>query len=156
MAGGTTVLGGLVAVPALAVGGILLAAKGTSNLEKAHELSRKSNEAIEKFQKSIALMTEIKTLTKQVSDEITQLHRQYKNLLSDLSEIVKTKNDFRKFTPEEAKTTELCILSVKLLKSLTTIDLLTKDKQAVNKKRLMTAIQSSKEFASSPHPSGRI
>ncbi|SFF04256.1 hypothetical protein [Trichococcus pasteurii] len=150
MAGGTTVLGGLVAAPALAVGGLLLAAKGISNLEKAHETSHKADEAIKKFQTSIVLMNNIKSLTHQVYGEINQLLAQHRILLSDLSSIVETKTDFRSFTPEEAKTTELCILSIKILKSLTTTDLLVKknNEQAINREPIEDAIHSSKNFYS--------
>ena len=150
MAGGTTVLGGLVAAPALAVGGLLFAAKGISNLEKAHETSHKADEAIKKFQTSIVLLNNIKSLTHQVYGEINQLFTQYKSLLNDLSSIVETKTDFRSFTPEEVKTTELCILSIKILKSLTTTDLLVKKntEQVINREPIENAIQSSKNFYS--------
>lgn len=50
MAGGTAVLSGLVAAPALAVGGIFIAFKGNSSIEKALEVEREAEDAIEKLE----------------------------------------------------------------------------------------------------------
>lgn len=138
IAGGTAVLSGLVAAPALAIGGIFLAFKGNSSVEKAIEVEEKVNDAIKQMNKSIKLVKDIKDAVNKVYTEIYRLNGNFHKTLEELKQIVDNKEDFRLFTPEEVKVTERCVLTFKVLKELTTTDLLIKkgDNQMVNSKEI--------------------
>lgn len=134
MAGGTAVLGGLVAAPALAIGGIFLAVKGSNSLEKAHEVSHKADKAIDKMNLSIKLINDIDLTVNSVFKELKLLNDNFKITVAKLKNIVNEKQDFFYFTDEEVKTVETSVLIVKILKKLTTTDLLVKkgEEQSVN------------------------
>lgn len=142
VAGGTAVLSGLVAAPALAIGGIFLAFKGNSSVEKAIEVEEKVNDAIKQMNKSIKLVRDIKDAVNKVYSEIYRLNGNFHKTLAELKQIVDNKEDFRLFTAEEVKVTERCILTFKVLKELTTTDLLIKkgDNQKVNSKEIENVI----------------
>lgn len=126
MAGGTAVLGGLVAAPALAIGGIFFAVKGSNSLEKAEEVKRKADKAVVQMATSITLVKNIGETVNKVFTELVQLNKHYTSTLRTLKNIVDKKQDFIYFTPEEVKITETCVLIVRILKQLTTTDLITK------------------------------
>lgn len=149
MAGGTAVLGGLVAAPALAVSGLFLAVKGNSDVGKARKTAEAADEAIEKFEESLLHINEIKELTVLVSKALNKMYIGYRGFLNELTQIVNEKKDFSTFTEEEIKITELCILSVKVLKKLTTTDLLVKKGETVkvNKKPINDVIVDAQQLA---------
>lgn len=142
MAGGTAVLGGLVAAPALAVGGIFIAFKGNSSIEKALEIQRQAEEAVEKLELSIKLVKDIKITSDKMYKELNILSNTYKEYLRNLKDIIVKKQDFRQFTPKEVSIVENTVLIVKVLKKITTTDLLiTKDnKQEINIKGINEAL----------------
>jgi hypothetical protein len=148
MAGGTAILGGLIAAPALAIGGIFLAFKGSSSLEKAHEVSTKADDAIDKMNSSIKLIKDIDNTVNSVFTELKLLNDNFKTNLDKLSSIVSRKQDFYYFTDNEVKITESCILTVKILKKLTTTDLLVKkgEEQSVNHNQIDAVINEAKIY----------
>lgn len=135
MAGGTAVLSGLIVVPALAVGGIFIAFKGNSSVEKALEIEKETEDAVFNMNKSIKLINDIKNVVDEVYTELTILNRSFQEYLSKLKKIVEEKQDFRQFTSEEVEVVKNSVLVVRILKNITTTDLLVKkgDKQVVNK-----------------------
>lgn len=142
MAGGTAVLSGLVAAPALAVGGIFIAFKGNSSVEKALEVEREAEDAVEKFEISIRLIKDIKITVDEVYNELTILNDTFKFYLRNLKEIIARKQDFKQFTEEEVSVVQNIVLIVKVLKNITTTDLLiTKgDKQEINEKSIKAVL----------------
>ena len=148
MAGGTAVLGGLVAAPALAVAGIFIAAKGNNSLDKAYEISIKADEAIIKLDSSIKLIEEIDNTVNSVSNELRVLGDTFKKKLKELKDIVSIERDFRNFTDEQIKVTETNILIVKILKKLTTTDLLVKkgEEQAINTYEINIAVSEAEDI----------
>lgn len=73
MAGGMMVLGGLVAGPILAVGGLLMAAKATSNLAEAKVKYSETLLEIEKMENAITMLKGIESITKQYTSLVIQL-----------------------------------------------------------------------------------
>lgn len=148
MAGGTAVLGGLVAAPALAVGGLFLAFKGNASIEKAYEVEKRVDHAIDQMNESIILIREIGSTVDYVYVELRQLSEIFNEKLNHLKKIIEDKQDFRTFTAEEIHITESCVLSVKILKALTTTNLLIKkgDKQFINKDEIMPILNKAKDF----------
>lgn len=150
IAGGTAVLGGLVAVPALAIGGIFIIFKGNSSIEKALEVEEKADAAVKQMTASIKLVKIIGSTVDTVSVELAQLNKNFKVKLNELGYIVSKKQDFRSFTMEEIKITETCILTFKIIKKLTTTDLIIKkgDQQTVNNNGITPIIDEAKHINS--------
>lgn len=149
MAGGTAVLGGLVAAPALAIGGIFLAVKGSSSLEKAHEVSEKADKAVDQMNLSIKLIKDIDNTVVSVYQELKLLNDKFKTTLIKLKSIVGIKQDFYLFTDEEVKITETSVLIVKILKKLTTTDLLIRkgNEQAVNHSQIDSVVKEARSLS---------
>jgi len=143
MAGGTVVLGGLVAAPALVIGGIFLAIKGNSSLEKAHEVSDKADKAVTQMNLSVTIIKDISMTVNSVYKELKLLNDNFKITLDRLKGIVSEKQDFNNFTVEEVKITETSVLVIKILKKLTTTDLLIKkgDEQVVNHSQIDAVVK---------------
>lgn len=138
MAGGTAVLSGLVAAPALAIGGIFLAFKGNSSVEKALEIESEADDAVEKLGTSIVFVKDLKDTVDNVYKELFLLNKNFQEYLANLKEIVVSKQDFSLFTQEERQVAQNLVLVVKILKNITTTDLLVKkgDEQLINKNEI--------------------
>ncbi len=143
MAGGSAVLSGLVAAPALAIGGIFLSAKGSNNLKKAHEVTNEVNSAIIKMDESIKLIQAIDDAVGKISFELKALKINFEIKLVDLKKIVSRENNFAYYTEAEVQIVETTILSVKILKRLTTTDILVKkdNEQVLNRINIESVVQ---------------
>ena len=127
IAGGTAILGGMVAAPALAIAGIFMVVKGNSSIEKADEVKHEVSKAISSFDKSIVFLDSLHSACQSLYTELYFLHKLYLTKVNELSDLVNVKNDFSLFTEEERGLLETNILLVKLLKSLTQVEILKKD-----------------------------
>lgn len=123
MAGGTVVLGGMVAAPVAAVGGIFLALKGSENLDKAMEVKSSVDSAVYKMRNTTKHFAKIIQVSSKLRDELLKLHSIYLRHLGDLEALVKVKQDYSKFSPQEKQLLEKNILLVKLLKEITCLSL---------------------------------
>lgn len=146
MAGGTAVLGGMVAGPVLAVGGVLLAIKGNASMEKALEIKSQVLQAINSMGAAMPFLRKLECACNDMYDELIKVHGMYMNKVINLEMIVNSNSDYNEFSYEEKKTLENTILLVKLLKHLTTIDILTKNNgvQAVAENKVRAAIYTSR------------
>lgn len=142
MAGGTVVLGGLVAAPALAIGGIFIAFKGNSSVDKALEVEKEVEEAIIKMDKSIELIDNIKITVDDVYKEIFLLNKKFEETVNELKNIVNNKEDFSLFTAKEQEVVKSSVLQVKILKNITTTDLLVQEgeEQKINTEGIDNAL----------------
>lgn len=89
MAGGMMVLGGLVAGPILAVGGLLMAAKANANLAEAKAKYAETLVAIEKMENAITMLKGIESITKQYITLVNQLREILIDELKAFNAIVK-------------------------------------------------------------------
>jgi gas vesicle protein len=99
MAGGTLVLGGLVAGPVLAVGGLLMAAKAKANLAEAKAKYREAEAAIEKMQNALLMLHSIENLTDQYYRLAYELNKALSYTLDELDKMISdfTNSDKRGF-----------------------------------------------------------
>lgn len=88
MAGGTFVLGGLVAGPILAVGGVLMAAKAKANLAEAKAKHKEAESAVEELNSAISLLIGIRRLAKQYHKFTLGLESALAYSLNELERIV--------------------------------------------------------------------
>ncbi|MCX7694304.1 MAG: hypothetical protein N2Z71_01120 [Caloramator sp.] len=129
IAGGTAILGGLVAGPALAVGGLLLNSKGTQSLEKAYEVRREANKAIEKMERAENILNETAKIVQFFITEIEKIRNIFLEDIEKLEMIVNENNgDYRLFSMYERKILFRTTLSIKTLKELTQIQILKQSK----------------------------
>lgn len=147
MAGGTAILGGMIAGPVLAVGGILLAVKGSSSMEKALEVKEEVKKAVNTMNDAIIFLKKLHVACDEMNYELTTLQSIYMNKLFYLEKVVESNSDYNYFNNEDKKLLENTVLLVKLLKKLTTVDILSKkDKvQVVNQESIKSAIVKSKD-----------
>ncbi|MGL4849574.1 MAG: hypothetical protein ACRC28_11755 [Clostridium sp.] len=129
MAGGTAILGGVVAAPALAIGGVFMAWKGNSSMEKAYEISAEVSKAVKQFNEGEIFLGNLQKIIKEVDVNLKRLYKYYLELIMRLEDVVKYKCDFRKFEENEKYLLEANIIIVKVLKKVTQINLITKNKE---------------------------
>jgi len=86
IAGGTMVLGGLIAGPAIAVTGLTMDSKAEKNLTKAKEFEKKVDEKVEKMLYSIEEYGIIQKYIEESKEVITNLISRYNKILDNLLE----------------------------------------------------------------------
>ncbi len=102
MVGGTAVLGGLVAGPALAVLGIVMGAKASKNLDAANANWAKAKEFEEEMKIAADLCNGIRRRSEMFNRFLIRLQTVFDPLVYRMTEIIKTKGtDFRDFSDEE-------------------------------------------------------
>lgn len=124
ISGGLSMMRTLTVTPMLAVSGIMLNSKGKKALEDAEKIKVKVKKDIEKFDEIKSYHLKIESLCRQVQEQLTSLNNMYEQLIGRLEYIVKEKHDYRQFSYEERKNLEKTTLLVKLLKKITTQNLL--------------------------------
>lgn len=128
MAGGAAILGGLALTPALMVGGMLLNSKGKKNLEDAHKIRREVNELVEKMDDAISELNKLEKLSQSIQHELQSLYHTYITYIERMEQTVKRKVDYLSFTFEEQKNLEKTIVTLKLIKLLSTQNIIENNK----------------------------
>lgn len=127
MALGTTVLSASVAGPVIAVGGLLVNAKGNSSLKKAEEVRSEVYDVIALMSKSITYLDKLYDVSNSLNRELKLLFALYEKQVSIFEYLVSKESDYNKYTLEEKKIVENNIILVTLLKHVTDIDLIKKE-----------------------------
>ena len=83
MAGGMIALGGIVAGPALAVGGFMLASKAEEALTQAAEYSAKVDEAIEEMELVEQSLQGLRQNAHEISDALNQMVERFEAVRTD-------------------------------------------------------------------------
>lgn len=87
MAGGTAVLGGIVAGPVLAVAGFIMAAKSEENLASARKTYSEAKQAAEKMGTMTDFMKKVSDISKDYDGFILQFSKKYQTALVKLQDI---------------------------------------------------------------------
>ncbi|MBQ9346380.1 MAG: hypothetical protein IJT94_03440 [Oscillibacter sp.] len=116
MAGGAIALGGLTFAPMYAVGGIMLSFKGSKALESARDIEQEVNRAVRKMNDAEAELQKVRQLSDAILEELNGLYQIYTDNVTRLEAIVSRQKNYVYFTPDEKKTLERTILSLKLIK----------------------------------------
>ena len=94
MAGGTAILGGIVAGPVLAVGGMMLASKAEAVKEEAHSNYDKARLAAEEMKNATELTRGIQCRFDEVNSVLFELNQRFMPLLQSLSDLTNKKLGF--------------------------------------------------------------
>ncbi|GEO81093.1 hypothetical protein ROR02_12240 [Pararhodospirillum oryzae] len=124
MALGTSVLGGAVAGPLLAVGGLLLNSKGNSSLEKADEIKNSVSKAVEAMENGTPILDSIVEMCDLYCEELERVRNVYDTIISDLEKIVLAKTDYNRFSEPERETLLRSIKITKIAATFTAVPLI--------------------------------
>jgi hypothetical protein len=118
MAVGTYVLGGIVAGPVLAVGGMVLDARARSAVEDAQANFSRAKKAVHQMGTARSVARAIQVRAEQVTHILERLGAMFVPMVRDLERIVQHQTDFRRLTRAEREHTYVAASFAKTLKNL--------------------------------------
>ena len=127
MAGGAAVLGGIVAGPVLAVGGMMLASKAEEAKHTAYANRDKARAAAEEMKTAKVTTQGIQNRFDEIHGSLTQLNKYFQPLLMGLRRIVSHNTDYATYSIEDRKGVMMAAALAKTLKNVLEAPLLTQD-----------------------------
>lgn len=127
MAGGAAVLGGIVAGPVLAVGGMMLASKAEEAKHSAYANRDKARAAAEEMNTAKVTTQGIHRRFDEIHDSLTQLNKYFQPLLTGLRRIVGHNTDYATYSIEDRKGVMMAAALAKTLMNVLEAPLLTQD-----------------------------
>lgn len=127
MAGGMAVLGGVVAGPVLAVGGMMLASKAEEARHNAYANLQESKLAVEQMSNATFLTKEIGDRFTEITEILESLQEWFILFLDDLNEIIDESTDYRSYTERQKQLVMMCFATAKVLKNLMETKILDED-----------------------------
>jgi hypothetical protein len=143
VAGGTMVLGGLVAGPVLAVGGMMLASKAKESLENARSNLAQAKVAAEEMQAASVAADGIKRRLDQVNDVTRKLGEHLVKQTLAMKEVVSVNTDFATYSEQDQATVYLAAATAKTLKTIMETPVIDQDGDLTNQSK--TAISHAKK-----------
>ena len=128
MAGGMVVLGGIVAGPVLAVGGMMMAAKARENLANAQKYQAEARKVVEEMNNAIAILEAINDVALKFDEIIQKLSQTIVPVLDGLeSTIIASGIDYSLYDPSQKRQVHLAVQFAQALKLVLETPLLTKE-----------------------------
>ena len=148
MAGGTVVLGGIVAGPVLAVAGFIMAAKSEENLANAKKTYSEASLAVEKMNTMTDFLKKVSDISQNYNSFINEFSERFNIVLCELQNIyasakneqehdffnrlrklfgLETKIDYRKLTIEQQKELQLSWLMAQILYAVLSAPIMTQE-----------------------------
>lgn len=127
MAGGTMVLGGIVAGPVLAVGGMVMASKAEVAKENAHSNLNKAQLAAEQMKQAELKATIIGQRVDEIRNILNILSENFIKSINILEYLVSKSQDFRDYSKEEKEAVGVSFSLAKSIKNILDMKLLTED-----------------------------
>ena len=153
MALGASVLTGAVAGPIIAVGGLLINAKGNDSIQKAYGVEKEVNETIDLMQSSLIYLGQLKEVSRKMETELKKLFVLYEKQVGILEYLVNKETDFFMYSDEEKRIVDNNIMLVKLLNKLTRVNLVEKinDKDVVQVGKVNVSVLESEKLRANMH-----
>ena len=130
MAGGTAVLGGIVAGPVLAAGGLVIAVMARKNLAKARENLAEAKKAAAEMRLAASILDGIRRVASQFHEKIERVRDRFAVVLDALdAQIVRSGTDYRAYNKTERELVHLVALFAQVMKGLLETPFLTKEGQ---------------------------
>lgn len=146
MAGGTIVLGGIVAGPVLAVGGFVLSAKARERLAEARMNHAKAQEVASEYATAATVVNGIRKAGNQVRKMITGLDERTTPILDDLESVLAANGtDYSTYSEADRRTVYLAAMFAQGLKSVLDTPFLTKN-GALSKRGLNKALEDGRKL----------
>jgi len=127
MVGGMAVLGGIVAGPVLAVGGMMLASKAEEARENARSNLRQAELAEEEMKTAVVKTEAIQRRVNELNDITIKINQYFMSYLSALSYIVLNEINWNKYSNKDKELVIKTVSIAKTLLNLLEVNLLTKD-----------------------------
>lgn len=124
MALGAQILGGAVAAPVLAVGGLLMNAKGNDSLDKARQVEEEVEDAIDIMQEIRRFQKRLQKYSNKLNKQIQLLLETYNRYVTFLEYIVINETDYNKYSMKDKEIVNINIKIVSVLYTLLVQDLL--------------------------------
>ena len=118
MAGGMAVLGGIVAGPVLAVGGMMLASKAEAAKEDAYANRNKAELAAEQMKSAVVVTEGIGKRFKEITSVLKKLNKTFIPMLTSMQELIESNTNYATFTEEDKKGVFITASIAKSLKNL--------------------------------------
>jgi hypothetical protein len=126
MALGASVLTGAVAGPIIAVGGLLINAKGNDSIQKAYGVEKEVNEIIDLMQSSLIYLGQLREVSRKMETELKKLFVLYEKQVGILEYLVNKETNYFMYSDDEKRIVDNNIMLVKLLNKLTRVNLVEK------------------------------
>ncbi|TYA06656.1 hypothetical protein [Vibrio cholerae] len=118
MAGGMMVLGGVVAGPVLAVGGMIMASKAEAAKEEAYSNLDKARLASEQMKEAKVATSGIRLRFDEINKALRSLELRFQPLLESLNELVESNINYSTYSEEDRKGVMITASTAKVLKNL--------------------------------------
>jgi len=118
MAGGMAVLGGIVAGPVLAVGGMMMASKAEEAKYTAYANYDKAEAASEEMDSACTVLGGIYKRVDEFIEILEPLNKTLEDYIDELEEIVDKSNDWRTYTQKEKETVMTTASIAKIVKNI--------------------------------------
>lgn len=118
MAGGMMVLGGVVAGPVLAVGGMMMASKAEAAKEDAYGNLDKAELASEQMKEARVAASGIRLRFEEITKVLRSLELRFQPLLQSLNELVESNTNYSTYSEEDRKGVMIAASTAKVLKNL--------------------------------------
>lgn len=127
MAGGMAVLGGIVAGPVLAIGGMMMASKAEAAKEDAYGNLSKAELASEQMKSATSVTNSIRQRFAEVYEVLYALNRHFERVQSDMSHLVSNSTDYKSYSNNQKRTVWVWAELARALKFMTEAPMLDKD-----------------------------
>ena len=127
MAGGAVVLGGLVAGPVLAVGGMMLASKAESAKIDAYSNRDKARLAAEQMKTAEVVTDDIHRRFEEINDVLLRLNTFFNSMLKEFCGLVARNIDYSSYTENEKKLVFKVAATAKSMKNLLEVVIINED-----------------------------
>lgn len=127
MAGGMMVLGGIVAGPVLAIGGMMLASKAEAAKFDAYSNHDKAELAVEQMKSAGVLTDGIRQRFNEINSVISKLDNVFSPMLTSLEVLVESNNDYSSYADKDKVGVMMAASLAKTLKNLIEAPIIDKD-----------------------------